>query len=110
MLTKKRNLMHLFSPQRIGEEEETEFYVKLCFDVVMEVFSCGNRRQLTKIERVGSRFHRIVENFFEKKPFVNLRLELNPWFLSFKLWERPEIMNTLCLAFSGPPLPPITHP
>lgn len=85
MQTKKRNLMHLFSPQRIGEEEETEFYVKLCFDVVMEVFSCGNRRQLTKIERVGSRFHRIVENFFEKKPFVNIRLELKTWFLSFKL-------------------------
>ena len=55
----------------------------LCSDVIIEVFQYGNRRQLTKLERTGRRFHRIAECYFEKCPFLRLYLVLSP-----PLWER----------------------
>ena len=54
------------------------FFVRLCGDVVKEVFHFGERRRLTKMELVGSRFHWIVENFFSEAPFLQLNLKLLP--------------------------------
>ena len=62
-------------------EETISFFVRLCHDIVFEVLSFGNRRQLTKLERVGRRFHRIAENYFAKAPFILLNLRFSPRFL-----------------------------
>ena len=50
------------------------FVVRLCFDVLMEVLNFGDRRRLTKLERVGRRIHWMVENYLPNKPFLCLKL------------------------------------
>lgn len=55
-----------------------EFYVLLCYDVIIEVLQYGNRQRLTKLERIGRRYHRIAENYFGKYPFLRLNLILQP--------------------------------
>ena len=73
------------------EEEAIEFYLRLCFDVLFEVFRFGCRRKLTKLERVGHRFHWIIEKYFPDVPFLRLDLELKPRFvfafLSIHWWD-----------------------
>ena len=82
----------LFSPLQLqrneeDDEETAEFYVRLCFDVLLEVLHPGDRRPLTKLERVGRRFHWTIEKYFSDVPFLRLNLELNPtgylFFFSF---------------------------
>ena len=77
-LNNKQDNLLLF---RQTVEETVCFFVRLCHDVVFEVLSFGNRRQLTKLERVGRRFHRIAENYFDKAPFLLLNLRFSPRFL-----------------------------
>ena len=52
--------------------------MRLCFDVLLEVLHPGDRRPLTKLERVGRRFHWTIEKYFPDVPFLRLNLELNP--------------------------------
>ena len=54
------------------EENEREFILRLCRDVLLEALLFGDRRRLTKLERVGLRFHRLIENFFKQRPFLRL--------------------------------------
>ena len=56
--------------ENASNQKEEEFFVRLCLDVLFELLSFGNRRRLSKLERVGRRFHRMVENFFGKAPFI----------------------------------------
>ena len=66
------------------EDEEVEFYLTLCFDVLVEIIRFGNRRRLTKLEGVGRRFHLLIEKWFGEKPFLRLDiLELEPGFVDF---------------------------
>ena len=63
-----------------NEEEDGgfEFIIRLCSDVFLEMFIFGDRRRLTKLERVGRRFHLIIENFFKERPFLRLGLQIYP--------------------------------
>ena len=61
---------------QIINENVIEFFVRLCGDVILKVLRYGNRRRLIKLERVGLRFHLIVENFFGVVPFLRLDLLL----------------------------------
>ena len=78
-----------FSPrqQNNDEKEAIEFYLRLCFDVLSEVFRFGDRRKLTKLERIGRRFHWLIEKWFLDVPFLRLNLKLYPtgylFFFSF---------------------------
>lgn len=60
-----------------NDEEEFEFIVGFCRDVLLEALLFCDRRRLTKLERIGSNFHRIVENFFKPKPFLRLGLTID---------------------------------
>ena len=60
------------------EEEAIEFYLRICSDVLFEVFRFGSRRKLAKLERIGRRFHWLVEKWFLDVPFLRLNLELRP--------------------------------
>ena len=89
------NDFNFFSSFRQDDEEEAiEFYLRLCFDVLFEVFRFGCRRKLTKLERVGHRFHWLVEKYFPDVPFLRLNLELRPTFdfvfLSTHWWDHPK--------------------
>ena len=53
-----------------------EFYVRMCFDVLLEVLHPGDRRPLTKLERIGRRFHWTIEKFFPDVPSLRLNLEI----------------------------------
>ena len=55
----------------------------LCGDVLLEVLSWGDRRRLTKLERIGRRFHWSVVKFFGEMPFLRLNFELTTttWYL-----------------------------
>ena len=76
------------------EEEAIEFYLRLCFDVLFEVFRFGCRRKLTKLERVGHRLHWLIEKYFPDAPFLRLDLELNPRFVfvfvSIHWWDHTK--------------------
>ena len=61
---------------QIKNENVIEFFVRLCGDVMFEVLRYANRRRLTKLARIGLRFHSIVENFFGEMPFLRLNLIL----------------------------------
>ena len=80
-----------------------EFYLRLCFDVLFEVFRFGCRRKLTKLERVGHRFHWLVENYFPDVPFLRLNLELRPRFVSIFLsihrWNHPKNQESSKLVY-----------
>ena len=68
-----------FRSRRKDDEEESvsvEFYVHLCLDVLLEVLHPGDRRPLTKLERVGRRFHWVIEKYFPDVPFLRLNLEI----------------------------------
>ena len=56
---------------------DIEFFVVLCADVLLELMQYGDRRQLIKSERIGGRFHRLIEAYFRKKPFVRMDLRLS---------------------------------
>lgn len=64
-----------------NDGKDIDFFVCLCGDVLLEVFYYGDRRRLTKLERVGRRFHWINENYFDERPFHCLCLDLIPRFL-----------------------------
>ena len=69
----------IFSPPRKNEKDKlAEFYLNLCFDVLLEVLQFGDRYRLAKLERTGLRLHQIVENYFSEKPFLSLNLEIVP--------------------------------
>ena len=53
-----------------------QFFVSLCGDVLSDVLRFGTRRRLAKLERIGRRFHRFIENFFYNTPFIHLDFEL----------------------------------
>lgn len=53
-----------------------EFFVCICHDVFFEVIRYAARRQLTKLERIGQRLHRVAEKHFVEKPFLQLELTI----------------------------------
>lgn len=63
------------------EGVEVKFRVRLCRDVLLETLLFGGRRQLTELERGGRRFHIIIENYFEKMPFLRLCLEIDQLYI-----------------------------
>ena len=76
-----------------------EFYVNFCFDVLWEVLQFGNRRRLTKLERVGRYFHCIIERHFPTKPFLRLELLLKLGF-SFMCSFSKFFSHLNCILFS----------
>ena len=68
--------------RRHGEDDAIEFYLTLCFDVILEVLQFGDRRRLTKLERTGRRFHHLVEKCFRDVPFLRLNIGLEPGFVT----------------------------
>ena len=68
----------IFSSFRQNEEGTVEFNLLICFDVLLELLRFGCRRRLSKLERVGRRFHWLVKKWFPDVPFLRLNLELKP--------------------------------
>ena len=68
--------------QNEEEDGELEFIVRLCHDVFLEVLIFGERRRLTKLERVGRQFHLTTEHFFRERPFLRLGLKIDAYFLN----------------------------
>ena len=73
--------------QNDEEDEELELIVQVYRDVLFEALIFGDRRRLTKLERIGLHFHQIIENFFKQKPHLRLDLSIHihPRFLFFIL-------------------------
>ena len=69
-----------FSPlrQNNDKEEAIELYLRICSDVLFEVFRFGSRCKLAKLERIGRRFHWLIEKWFLDVPFLRLHLKLYP--------------------------------
>lgn len=77
---------YVFRPnmrQNEKTEDELEFIVRLCYDVLLEALKFGDRRRLTKLERGGRRFHRIIVDNFRQRPFLRLDLIINPRFFNY---------------------------
>ena len=69
--------------QNYEQEDAFGFVVRLCHDVLLEVLIFGDRRRLTKLERVGRRFHLSTENFFSERPFLRLGLQISAYLFIF---------------------------
>ena len=67
--------------QNEEEDGELEFIVHLCSDVLLEALGFGDRPPITKLERVGHRFHLYIENFFKERPFLRLCHQINKYYL-----------------------------
>ena len=68
-----------FSLARIKKEDEGDrvrFFVRLCSDALLEVLGWGNRRQLTALEKLGKRFHWLIDRCFEGAPFLLFDLDI----------------------------------
>ena len=83
--------------QNDNEEEISDYFVRLCHDVLYEILCYGKRRQLCKLERIGHRFHYIVDNSFREKPLSFRRIEL--WFFPQTKIERLRQEMTIFLHF-----------
>ena len=71
------NKIFFYRPHIIGHienENVIKFFVRLCGDVILELLRYADRCRLVKLERVGLRFHFIVENLFGEMPFLCLNL------------------------------------
>ena len=75
--------------------DEIEFYLRICGDIFLEILKFGDRRHLTKLERVGRLFHGLIDGYyyFAEKPFLRLDIQLKPRF-SF-LFEHGQIFVTV---------------
>ena len=81
--------------QNYEQEDAFRFIVRLCHDVFLEVLIFGDRRRLTKLERVGRRFHLSIENFFREKPFLRLGLRIYPYlFILLKKYLRLRLESS----------------
>ena len=65
------------------DEYRIEFVVRMCGDVLVEILQYGDRRRLTKLERVGRRLNWMVEKWYPEIPFLRLNLKLEPWYISY---------------------------
>ena len=86
------------------QEEKTkaiQWFVVLCYDVLLEVLRYGNRRQLVTLERVGRRIHQIVENYFGETPLLRLNLLLKPRFSIFTILFSHSYDNLFCHRHFG---------
>ena len=73
-----RDFLFIRPIQQNAEEEPVEFYLRICFDVLLEALQFGDRRSLSKLERLGRRFNFIIEKWFFDVPFLRLDLDLIP--------------------------------
>ena len=83
--------MTIFRPLQQSEEDEAlnvEFYLKLCFDVFLEVLRFGNRRRFAKLEPIGRRLHLTIENFFKEIPYLRLNIMLKTGFIFLSSFEQ----------------------
>ena len=73
----------------IAEEirKRETYFVSLCRDVLLEVLCYGDRRCLSKLERVGQRFHWMAENFFSARPFLRIDLSLKLNYSRFFIFD-----------------------
>ena len=73
-MIESNNIFSFKMLQNKGEDGGFEFIVRLCSDVFLEALVFGDRHRITKLERVGRRFHLNIENFFKERPFLRLGL------------------------------------
>ena len=50
------------------------FFISICDDVLLEVLSSGNRKQLIILTKNGKRFSRLVDCFFVRAPFLRMNV------------------------------------
>ena len=91
-----------------ANNNDAELFVVLCNDVLLQVLQHGNRRQLVKLQRIGRRFHKMIEVYFRDKPFLRLNFRLAPgFFLFFSIQNAqnlPKYVNFLSIAVLLAPL------
>ena len=55
--------------------KNVDFTVRICEDVLIGIISVGDRRQIAKIEDIGTRFQRCIERNRPERPFILFDLE-----------------------------------
>ena len=55
------------------------FFISMCDDVLVEVLSSGNRKQLFTLTKNGKRFGRLIEHFFGRAPFLLMDIILDEY-------------------------------
>ena len=95
-------LFYRHTDQNENEEVIIRFFVRLCTDVLVEVFRYGDRSRLIKLERIGRRFYLITENFFERMPILRLNLQLEPrLFFKSSASKYPKLLNSRTKVYSS---------
>ena len=68
-------------PSKMIGAKSAGFFISMCDDVLAEVLSSGNRKQLVILTKNGKRFSRLVDRFFVSAPF--LRMDIDLWDFGF---------------------------
>ena len=55
--------------------KNVDFTMRVCEDVLIDIISFGDRRQIAKIEDIGTRFQRCIERNRPERPFILFDLE-----------------------------------
>ena len=82
-LSRCKNSFNYFSQQSNQMEISSNrgknvlFVVRLCSDVVLELLCWCDRRQLVSLEKLGKRFHLLIDRWFEGAPFLRLDLHID---------------------------------
>ena len=64
-------------PRKIIGATHGRFFISVCDDVLLEVLSSGNRKELFVLTKNGKRFSRLVDCFFVSAPL--LRMDIVLW-------------------------------
>ena len=71
-----KNLFFRISTKRKSKwSKNVDFTVRVCEDVLIDIISVGDRRQIAKIEDIGTRFQRCIERYRPERPFILFDLE-----------------------------------
>ena len=65
--------------KKIGTKSAVTFFISMCDDVLLEVLSSGNRKQLFMLTKNGKRFSRLVDGFFMSAPFLRMNVFLSEY-------------------------------
>ena len=85
-----------------SNSDAVELFVFLCHGILLKVLQHGSRRQLVKLQRIGRRFHKMIETYFRERPFLRLHFRLAPGFVVSLIFNSKCITKTLkksCFSF-----------
>ena len=76
MASNSEGSIYFRPPSKMIGAKSDGFSISMCDDVLLEVLSSGNRKQLFTLTKNGKRFSRLVDGFFVRAPLLHIDIIL----------------------------------